>query len=724
MPPSFKPTALAAALAAVAATPAGAADADPAPLTLNPVVVTGSRAEAASFDMPAAIDVLDRTQITAGQPRVNASEALVAVPGVVANNRQNYAQDLQISTRGFGARSAFGVRGVKLVADGIPASMPDGQGQAATFNLDVAERMEVLRGPYSADLRQPLGRRHPAVHPRTRRRPSVEGGFAAGSYGTTKADLTAQGKLDGIGYVLDASRFSTDGYRDHSAATREQTFAKITWQTRRRQQAHPRGEWLSQHNTQDPLGLKLGQLPAQPARRRIRRCITYNTRKSIDHLQGGVAYERRFGADLPGQLSAYAGQRSVIQYQSIPRKPPSSPTPPLRRRHRLRPRLLRHRRPLDRRARRRRRQAHHHRRHRLRQQHRPAERLRKLHRHRTRRERQACAAGKLTTVDSLDPYIQTEWARGDWAVTAGLRHSQVKFRVADDYITGTNGDDSGSRNYRRTTPMLGVVYKLDPAVNLYASAARGFETPTLNEMFYAIPPASGFNFGLKPSRSQHFELGAKAFVGTTSRLNVALFQIATEDELVVAASGDGRTSYRNAGKTLRQGVEAAFDTAWQRNLTSRFAVSHLRAIYDEALSSSIPAGKNLPGIPRTTFFGDLAWKPLPGVTAAAEAIYRSRVFVEDTNNAPAATPSGQRRPTPSPTCASPPNRGAARGVSPSSPGSTTFSTASTSARWSSATATIATTNRRRAGPAWWASMPATPGKASVSWGRIHWLCSR
>ncbi|HOB45415.1 MAG TPA: Plug domain-containing protein, partial [Zoogloea sp.] len=145
MPPSFKPTALAAALAALAATPAGAADTDPAPLTLNPVVVTGSRAEAASFDMPAAIDVLDRDQITAGQPRVNASEALIAVPGVVANNRQNYAQDLQISTRGFGARSAFGVRGVKLVADGIPASTPDGQGQAATFNLDVAERMEVLR---------------------------------------------------------------------------------------------------------------------------------------------------------------------------------------------------------------------------------------------------------------------------------------------------------------------------------------------------------------------------------------------------------------------------------------------------------------------------------------------------------------------------------------------------------------------------------------------------
>jgi len=119
-------------------------------LTLDPVVVTGSRVEERAFDLPAAIAVVGEAQIKADQARVNASEALAGVPGVSVANRQNYAQDLQISTRGFGARSAFGVRGVRLVADGIPASMPDGQGQAATFNLDRAERLEVMRGPMSA----------------------------------------------------------------------------------------------------------------------------------------------------------------------------------------------------------------------------------------------------------------------------------------------------------------------------------------------------------------------------------------------------------------------------------------------------------------------------------------------------------------------------------------------------------------------------------------------
>jgi len=126
------------------------AAAESAVVTLDSVVVTGSRVEHKSFDLPAAIDVVDAERIGADNAKVNASEALAAVPGITVQNRQNYAQDLQISSRGFGARSAFGVRGIRLIADGIPASMPDGQGQAATFNLDRAERIEVLRGPMSA----------------------------------------------------------------------------------------------------------------------------------------------------------------------------------------------------------------------------------------------------------------------------------------------------------------------------------------------------------------------------------------------------------------------------------------------------------------------------------------------------------------------------------------------------------------------------------------------
>ncbi len=612
--------------------------ADPVPVELNPVVITGSRVEEKSFDMPASVDVLTRQQITEGQARVNATEALAAVPGIVANNRQNYAQDLQISSRGFGARSAFGVRGVKLITDGIPATMPDGQGQAATFNLDMAERMEVLRGPYSAVYGNHAGGVIQLFTREPGERTSVEGSFAAGSYGTRKTDLNAEGRLDGLSYLIDVSRFDTDGYREHSAASREQVYSKITTRPTDDSKLSFIISGLRQHNTQDPLGLSWSAAKTDP-KGVDSAALTYNTRKSIDHLQGGVNFEQRLGADTL-QLTAYTGQRSVIQYQSIPK---SVQTNPLhsggiidfdRSFYGIGARYIA---------------------------------VREL------------GGGKLTTttgidfdsstdqrqgyenfigstlgvkgklrrqesdsVQSIDPYIQTEWRKGDWAFTGGLRYSHVSFDVKDQYISGTNKDDSGSRSFSRTTPVLGVVYHLNPAINLYASAAKGFETPTLNEMFYS-GSGGNFNLGLAPARSEHLEVGAKAFVGDNSRINLALFQIRTQDELVVDVATGGRTSYKNAGDTLRQGLELAFDTAWTRSLSSRFALSHLRAVYDGAFTSgtgaslkTIEYGKYIPGVPRTTFFSDLTWQVLPGVRAGVEGIYRSRMFVEDTNSANAA----------------------------------------------------------------------------------------
>ena len=178
---------------------ATAADnADNADAPVEVVVVSATRVGHTVFDMPAAIDVVDAARIHESQARVNASEALAAVPGLVAQNRQNYAQDLQISSRGFGARSTFGVRGVRLIADGIPASMPDGQGQAATFNLDMAERIEVLRGPFSAIYGNHSGGVIQMFTRDGEGAPTIETSLTAGSYGTRKADVNAHGKQGGV----------------------------------------------------------------------------------------------------------------------------------------------------------------------------------------------------------------------------------------------------------------------------------------------------------------------------------------------------------------------------------------------------------------------------------------------------------------------------------------------------------------------------------------------
>jgi iron complex outermembrane receptor protein len=314
------------AFAADAVAPPAAGEAGTAVQPQDIVVISGTRVGHPTFDVPASIDVVDAARIGDSQMRVNASEALAAVPGLVVQNRQNYAQDLQISSRGFGARSAFGVRGVHLVADGIPASMPDGQGQAATFNLDMADRIEVLRGPYSAIYGNHSGGVIQLFTKDGEGAPSVEFNVSGGSYGTHKTDLNAQGKQGGVGYVIDASRFDTDGYRAHSAATRDQAYAKLTLAPIDGAKLTIVANGLRQDDTQDALGVtwatyqrdpRAGETDATDTQTPKRTLADrYNTRKSIDHKQIGATWEQSFGDDRL-RVTAYGGNREVIQYQAF-----------------------------------------------------------------------------------------------------------------------------------------------------------------------------------------------------------------------------------------------------------------------------------------------------------------------------------------------------------------------------------------------------------------------
>lgn len=609
--------------------------ADNAEAPLEVVVVSATRVGHTVFDMPAAIDVVDATRIQESQARVNASEALAAVPGLVAQNRQNYAQDLQISSRGFGARSTFGVRGVRLIADGIPASMPDGQGQAATFNLDMAERIEVLRGPFSAIYGNHSGGVIQMFTRDGEGAPTIETSVVAGSYGTRKADVNAQGKQAGVGYVLDASRFETDGYRAHSAATRDQAFAKLTLEPVDNARLTIVANALRQDDTQDPLGVTWATYQRDPRAGEIDATDTqvpkrtladrYNTRKSIDHTQVGATWEQRFGQDRL-RVTAYGGNREVIQYQSFSRGFQAPPTHSGG--------VVNFDRDFY------------------------GTDLSWMH-------VSQLAGGKLSTtfgveygrstdgrqgyenfvgaqfgvkgalrrderdkVSNLDPYVQAEWQSGPWMLSAGLRRSSVKISVDDNFLG--NGNDSGSLEYSHATPVLGVLYRVSPELNVYASAARGFETPTLNELFYS-GTGGGFNFGLQPAKSTHLEVGIKSKLDERTRINAAIFQVRTTDEVVVDSSGGGRTSYRNASKTLRQGVEVSLDSSWRYGLSTRVALTSLRAIYDQSYGAVLE-GSRLPGVPRANAYAEVAWKDSGDrFGAALEAIASGKIYADDGN---------------------------------------------------------------------------------------------
>lgn len=604
---------------------------------LNPVVVTGSRTGVDSFDLPYAIDAVSIDPARHGNLGVNVSEVLGRVPGIVVQNRQNYAQDLQISIRGFGARSAFGVRGVKLISDGIPASNPDGQGQAATFNLDTAERIEVLRGPFSTVYGNHAGGVVQLFSRDGEGPPQLKGRVFGGSWGTTKYGVGLGGESGGVGYVLDASRFDTDGYRDHSKTRRDQAFAKITLSPDVNSKLTLVASSLNQPDTLDPLGLTWNTFREDP--RAVESiATTFNTRKRIANLQGGITFERDIGPDTLF-VSAYTGKRSVVQYQSTPTAPQAAPRHSggvidfdrsfsgvgvrwTARRDLAGGNLsvtvgLDHDRSRD---------------------------DRQGYQNFTGSAANPTQVGvrgelrrdEIDTITSTDPYLQAIWASGPWQWSAGVRHSHVKFKVDDKYIVGANGDDSGSVSYRRTTPALGLVYALRPDVNLYVSAGSGFETPTLNELSYATP-STGFNFGLKPSLSKQLEAGVKAFIGEATRVDAAFFVIRTRDEIVVATSMGGRTSYVNAGETRRHGMELSLESDLTDALRLRGALTWLNAEYSKSFQTSggsvtIPSGNKLPGVPRLTAYAELAWQPMRGVTLATEVIHRDKVFVNDLND--------------------------------------------------------------------------------------------
>jgi len=599
---------------------------------LPEVTVSATRVERDPMDLPVAIDTVDADTIREGNAQVNLSESLGRVPGIVVRNRENYAQDLQVSSRSFGARAAFGVRGVRLIADGIPATMPDGQGQAASFNLPTAGRIEVLRGPFSSLYGNASGGVVQIFTTPPPSQPTVSAnGFGAG-YGTWKAGVQFGGRHRGLGVIGDLSRFSTDGYRAHSHARRHQAHVRLSQDLGERGALTLVANRLDQPDTLDPLGLTAAQV-AQNRRQAVAAAYTFNTRKSIAQNQGGLTWEVPLGGATRLHARAYAGDRQVEQYLAIPLAAQASATSSggvvdLDRTYGgAGLRLSREARFADS----------------------PATLSVGIDHDRMTERRRGFVnnngvSGALkrdedNTVSSTDVYAQAEWSPVDrLGVLVGLRHSRVAFDSRDAFVAAGNPDDSGALSYSRTTPALGATLRITPLLNAYANVGRGFETPTFAELAYRPGGATGLNLALRPSDSLHRELGLKALTGQDGRVTAALFRIDTTDEIVVNSASGGRTDFRNASGTRREGVEVGWQQGWGSGWHHAAALTVLDARFREAFASgspavSVPAGSRLPGVAPLTLFVDLAWRDRgSGLFAGLELRHSGRVQVNDQNS--------------------------------------------------------------------------------------------
>ncbi len=634
---------------ALCATAAAVASAFPAhaqtsdAVTLDPVVVSAERAPQPSFDAPASVSAITRSTIETAGPQVNASEVLNRVPGISVLNRQNYAQDLQLSIRGFGARSTFGIRGVRLIVDGIPASMPDGQGQASNIALSSVGRIEVLRGPMAQLYGNAAGGVVQVFTEDDAAVPTTTLSAAAGPYGLAKVGAKFSTTTAGYGVLVDASHFVTDGYRDHSEAQRGQLNARVQTEFGRDTSLSVLLNALDQPVSQDPIGLNRAAFDADP-RRVAQAALDQNARKSVRQNQVGSVLEHRLGEATTLTARAYVGTRDLDNALSVAPAAQTSPT--------AAGGIVRFARTYAGLG--------------LQVAHRVAladgQALRltggvEIDRMREDRQGYVNDAGtstdlkrnELNTVRSEDLYLQAGYdLTPQWALTAGVRSSRVRFASADRYIVGTNLDDSGAFSYRATNPVLGLTWRAAPTLNLYANVGRGFETPTFTEVAYR-EGATGLNSDLKASRSRHAEIGAKWKPAPGHRIDAAIFDIATDDEIVVASNSGGRSVFKNAGRTSRRGLELSWQGEYAEVLRATLAATVLRAKYVDAFSSlrgqapiDVPAGNALPGTPDRSVFAELAWTPKAawgGFNAAVEVVHTGRLYVNDLNDdqAPAVT---------------------------------------------------------------------------------------
>src|SRR6266581_1810284 len=557
------------------------------------IVVTATRSERNSFELPVSIDRIDADAVREGKPMINLSESLSRVPGVAVQNRQNYSQDLQISSRGFGAHAQFGVRGVRLYADGIPATSPDGQGQTSNFDLGAAERIEVMRGPFSTLYGNASGGIIQIFTEDGPPEPTLTINGAAGSYGTSRSALKFGGQSGELNYVGGASHLETTGYRDHSAAEKDLGNAKLKLALSDDTRVALILNSVRQP-AQDPAGLRSDQVEQNP-RQVVPNVLLFNTRKDVVQNQLGTTVEHRLSASDSLRFAAYGGSRQVEQFLAIiaPAQAPVTSSGGVVNLDRFYYGLdLRWSRatqlagqPLS---------------------------FTVGSDYDNQKERRRGylnnngVAGALKrdendTVRSAALYAQGDWKFAPrWSASAGLRYTEVSLLSADYFIVPgtTNGDESGQIRFKNTSPVAGLVYEASPSLNFYGNVGKGFETPTFAELAY-------------------------------------------QNNNVVDTATGGRNTFKNASRTTRNGAELSWGARMFETLDLLAALSYVDARYRDDFTTvpapgqpaiTVPAGNYMPGVPRRTFYSEARWAPAgQSFTTAFELRYSDRIYASDAN---------------------------------------------------------------------------------------------
>ena len=580
---------------------------------LDEIEVTATRIDSTLLRSSRSVSVIGKEEIQNATQLLAMDEVLAGVPGLYMQNRYNFSQDLRVSLRGFGARSAFGIRGIKVIVDGIPETLPDGQAGVDSIDLGSASRIEVIRGPSSSNFGNASGGVI-AIETETGSDPGfVQTTIATGDLGYSKLQLKSGGKTENMNYLINFSRQELDGYREHSISEGSLMNAKFGFNLSEIDRLKLSLNYTDQPKSQDPGGINLSQVNTNRKSARDRN-LSYDSGESLNQKRIGLVYERDHSIGLLTVRNYYVTRDFS---NKLPFKNGGSVN-------------------IDREF------------YGFGMQYQFGESLPEnfslttgfdTDRQDDDRKRYNNDSGKLGSlsfdqqekVNSNGLFVQSRYDLGNWSISSGIRYDEVKFDITDRFLS--NGDDSGEIEFDAVSPSFGLNYVMENA-SIFASMSSSFETPTTTEL--ANPDASGgFNALLKPQEASNIEIGYKS-VKNNIYHEIAVFNIDLNDELVPYELEEfpGRTFYSNVGKSSRKGVESLLSWSVKPNLTVDASYTYSNFSFDSFIDKNNKdfSGSKLPGLPESFAYFGIRFENENGLNMNFNLNYSGDLFANNANS--------------------------------------------------------------------------------------------
>ena len=595
------------------------ADNETTALQLDTITVTSTRIEDEQSRVPVAVGTVGETEIQLGQQQLGLDESLAGMPGLFFQNRYNFAQDQRISIRGFGARASFGIRGIRIYADGIPQTLPDGQSSIDAIDLGSTRRIEVIRGPFSAVYGAASGGVINIMTEDGPATPFLSGRLSTGSYGYTRGQMKAGGQSGNLNYLANGSATTLDGYREQSDYRSKMINSKFRYDLDDHSDLTVILNAVDSPEAEDPGGLTEEEVQ-QDRKQAAPRNLAFDAGEELDQQTLGLAYQRQISANQQLMLRNYYvmrdfnnrlpfdintnGQGGSVDLDRFFSGGGGNYTYTGNLFERDNRFVL----GFD------------------------------IDAQRDRRKRFANIAGDpgaKTTDQDEDVTGYGIYFRNalnitkNIVLTLGARFDSVKYDVDDR--TG----DSGSRDitFNETSPMIGAVWSIAPAANLYGNIARSFDPPTTTEL--ANPEgSSGFNTDLEPQTATNYEIGVKGLLPGRLRYEVAVFNIKVDDELVrFELAGSGQSFFENAGSSTHKGLEAALSMELLQGLVGNLGYTYSDFTFDtfRDRNNNKLDGNTIPGIPDHEFNIRLNYRNQAGFYASWDLLHADSFYADNSN---------------------------------------------------------------------------------------------